>query len=48
MVNNNELKKLIESDFYRHYSGSKPQVLWRIRNVALYCTKLKPYPISTV
>ena len=34
----NTLKKLIESDFYRHYSESKPQALWRIRNVSLYCT----------
>ena len=35
---NNELNEQIESDFYRHYAGSKPQRFWRIRNVALYCT----------
>ena len=35
---NEELNKLINSDFYRHYSSSKPQAFWRIRNVALYCT----------
>lgn len=35
---NNCLKKLIESDFYRHYAGNKPQLFWKKRNVALYCT----------
>lgn len=35
---NNCLKELIESDFYRHYAGNKPQLFWKKRNVALYCT----------
>lgn len=35
---NSELKELIQSDFYRHYAGNKPQRFWKIRNVALYCT----------
>lgn len=37
-MKDNELRIQIESDFYRHYSCSKPQFLWKIRNVALYCT----------
>lgn len=34
----NILKCQIESDFFRHYGDSKPQLFWRIRNVALFCT----------
>lgn len=29
---------MIKSDFHRHYASSKPQLFWRKRNVALYCT----------
>lgn len=35
-----ELNDLIKSDFYRHYAGSKPQLFWKRRNVALYCTMI--------
>lgn len=37
-MNRGELNDLIKSDFYRHYAGHKPQLFWKKRNVALYCT----------
>ena len=38
---NRELKILINSDFYRHYADGKPQMFWKKRNVALYCTMIQ-------